>query len=164
MHFSTIITVRSLKWLSAFISSFLLLSLTSELLKIWFCQLACCSSPFSHWAPSLPKSRFTQERRAIERFKRVMCTALVYILLIYVVLSRWWRVRHCTYTCTEILGIGGGTRLFFKSASYCVQLQSDSNSSLSINCVPLYRYILFEVQSHTRVISRGFLCGGHFGA
>ena len=31
---------------------------------------------FSYWAPSLPKSRFAQERRAIERFKRAMRPAL----------------------------------------------------------------------------------------
>ena len=33
---------------------------------------------FSYWAPSLPKWRFTQERRAIERFQRAMRPALTY--------------------------------------------------------------------------------------
>ena len=36
---------------------------------------------FSYWAPSLPKRRFTQERRAIERFQRAMRPALKSILL-----------------------------------------------------------------------------------
>ena len=31
---------------------------------------------FSYWASLLPKSRFAQERRAIERFQRAMCPAL----------------------------------------------------------------------------------------
>ena len=51
--------------------SFFLVSLMSEPLKIWFCQFACRS--FSYWAPLLPKCRFTQERRAIERFQRSNC-------------------------------------------------------------------------------------------
>ena len=42
---------------------------------------------FSYWAPSLPKSRFAQERRAIERFQRAMCPALVIFL----------KTEHYTY-------------------------------------------------------------------
>ena len=33
---------------------------------------------FSYWAPLLPKSRFAQEWRGIERFQRAMCPALLF--------------------------------------------------------------------------------------
>ena len=36
--------------------------------------VALCS--YSYWAPSRPKLRFAQERRAIERFQRAICPAL----------------------------------------------------------------------------------------
>ena len=79
MRFSIIIWVRSLKLLSEFIRSFLsflLISLTSEPLKIWFCQFACHSSLF--FLLSAITLKIVVRSRAIERFQRAMSPALVH--------------------------------------------------------------------------------------
>ena len=81
MRFSTVITVQSLKSLFELLRSFFLISLMSKPLKIWFCQFAQSAPSLSQGAPSLPKWRFAQERRAIERFRRAICPALAPVYL-----------------------------------------------------------------------------------
>ena len=75
MHFSIIFTVRSLKSLFELLRSLLLISLMSGPLKIWFCQFACCASLFVLRSAIAPKIKVRS--RAIERFQRAMCSALL---------------------------------------------------------------------------------------
>ena len=71
----SILTVRSLKLLFELLHSFFLKSLMSGPLKIWFCQFACRSSLFFLWSAIAPKIKVCS--RAIERFQRAMCPALL---------------------------------------------------------------------------------------
>ena len=77
MRFSTIFTVRSLKSLFNYCALFSLYRSWADRSKFDFVSSLRALCSLSQGAPLLPKSRFTQERRAKERFQRAMCPALV---------------------------------------------------------------------------------------
>ena len=53
----------------------------------------------SHWAPSLPKCRFAQERRVIEQFQRAMRPALIYITVSMIKATLY--ILRCLYSKVE---------------------------------------------------------------
>ena len=67
MRFSTIFRVQSLKSLSEFLRSLLLISLMSDHSKFDFVSSLRALRSLCQGAPSLPKWRFTQERRVISK-------------------------------------------------------------------------------------------------